>query len=151
MDHLFNSVVRVERVGMSVEDGVATMGYTQAIDDDPALSAMLEYLRCRIDMNFIREGKDALPAIVAGRAPDRVGVLFTYSYAPLRAGDRLVAIENERGTIPVPGAFEIRSMPDVAIGFSDGHHIEVQVIETGQELTQENWPGEEPLEDDPTP
>lgn len=144
MDHLFNCAVRVERIGMTVEAGVATMGYVQATDEDPALDAMLQYLKCRIDMNFIREGKDALPAIVAGRAPDRVGVLLTYAYAPIKAGDRLVSIVNERGKIPVPGTFEIKAMPDVAVGYEDGHHIEVQVVETGQELTDDNWPGEDP-------
>lgn len=148
MDHLFNSALRVERMTMTVEDGVASMGYAQATDPDPVLNDMLQFLPARIDMNFVREGKDALPAVVAGRAPDRVGVLFTYGYAPLRAGDRLVAIPNERGQIPVPGNFEIRAMPDVAQDFNGGHHIEVQVIETGQELNESNWPSEEPIEDD---
>ena len=148
MDHLYNSAFRVERMQLSVEGGVATMGYAQATDDDPALNDMLRYLRARLDMNFIREGKDVLPAQVAGRAPDRVGVLLTYAYAPLKAGDRLVAIENEKGRIPVPGTFDIKVIPDIAQGFADGHHLEVQVIETGQELTQTNWPGEDAFEDD---
>lgn len=148
MDHLFNSAVRVERLSLLVEDGRASMKYVQATDPDPALNDMLAFLKCRLDMNFIREGKDALPAPVAGRAPDRVGVMFTYSYAPLRAGDRLVAVENERGTIPVTGTFDLRAIPDVAVDYSDGHHIEVQIIEVGQELTQDNWPAEEPMSDE---
>lgn len=148
MNHLYNSVVRVERLSVSVEDGEATMSYAQATDPDSALSDMLQFLKCRLDMNFIREGKDALPAQVAGRAPDRVGVLLTYSYAPLKAGDRLISIPNEMGEIPVPGSFEVRSKPDVAVGYSNAHHLEVQVIEVGQELTALNWPTEEPIEDD---
>ncbi len=145
MDTLYNSAVKVERMILSVTDGVAEMAYQQATDADPALNDMLQFLRCRLDMNFIREGKDALPAPVAGRAPDRVGVLFTYPYAPLRAGDRLTAIPNELGKTPVSGSFEIRAMPDIAIDYSDAHHIEVQIIETGQELTSSNWPAEDPL------
>lgn len=147
MDHLFNSAVRVERLTLSVEDGTATMAYSQATDPDPALDAMLQFLKCRLDMNFIREGKDALPAPVAGRAPDRVGVMLTGPYAPLRAGDRIVTIPNEAGREPVKGIFEIRAIPDEVVAFADRHHIEVQIIETGQELTGENWPGEEPIED----
>ena len=150
MDHLFNSAVRVERLQLVMVDGVAVMDYVQATDEDPSLNSMLQFLKCRLDMNFIRQGKDLPEAPVAGRAPDHIGVMFTYPYAPIKAGDRLVAIPNERNRIPVPGTFEIRQMPDIAIDFFDQHHIEVQVIETGQELTDANWPLEDPTED-PTP
>lgn len=151
MEALFNSVVRVERSTLTVSNGVATMGYAQAHDDDPALNDMLQFLRCRLDMNFIREGKDALPAPVAGRAPDRVGLLFASQWAPLRAGDRLYAIPDEDGKIVVMGTFEIRTMPDTAVGFSDAHHIEVQIVEVGQELNPGNWPAEDPLDDEVGP
>ena len=145
MDHLFNSVVRVERLQMQVTDGVASMGYVPATSLDPSSNDMLSFLKCRLDLTFIREGKDMLPAQVAGRAPDRVGVMFTYSYAPLRAGDRIVTIPNEYGETPVSGTFEIRAIPDQVIGFSSPHHIEVQIIETGQELSTDNWPAEDPI------
>lgn len=148
MEPLFNSAVRVERLQLVVTDGIPAMQYVQATDPDPALNDMLQFLKCRLDMNFVREGKDAIPAPVAGRAPDRVGVLFTYAYAPLKAGDRLVAIPNEQGRTPVDGTFEIRTIPDKAIDYSDAHHIEVQIIETGQELDSNNWPAEEPLDDE---
>lgn len=145
MDHLFNSAVRVERLLLTPRDGLPPlMEWVQATNDDDALDAMLQYLRCRIDLNFVRPGKDILPAPEAGKAPDHIGVLFTYNYAPLRAGDRIIAIANERGIIPVPGTFEIRVMPDVAIDYSDPHHIEVQIIEVGQELIDEDWPEESP-------
>lgn len=156
MDHLFNSVVRVERIQLSVTSGVATMDYVQATDpDDPVADAMLRALKCRLDMNFIREGKDLIPAPEAGKAPDRIGVLFTYAYAPIKAGDRLTAINNAYGEIPVDGTFEIRAIPDQAIDFAHRHHIEVQIIEVGQELTNNNWPIEGALpetgDDDDSP
>jgi hypothetical protein len=145
--HLFNSAVRVERLQLVVTGGVAVMDYAQATDEDPAVDDMLKFLKCRLDMNFIREGKDLPPAPVAGKAPDRIGVLFTFPYAPIKAGDRIVAIENEQGKIPVAGTFEIRAIPDEAIDFADRHHIEVQIIETNQEL-EGQWPAEEPLPDE---
>ncbi len=148
MRHLYNSAFRVERMQLTVTSGVPIMDYAQATDEDPALNDMLQFLPGRLDMNFIRQGKDIPEAPVAGRAPDRIGVLFTDAYAPLKAGDRLVAIPNAQGKIPVPGTFDIRAMPDVAIDFSDAHHIEVQVTEVGQELTPENWPAEDPIDDD---
>jgi len=144
MEHLFNSAVRVERMQMIVVDGQPVTDYAQATDDDPAINDMLQYLKCRLDLNFLRPGKDIPQAPVAGRAPDRIGLMLTSAYAPIRAGDRLVAIPNEQNKIPVAGTFEIRVSPDEAIGFSDQHHIEVQIIETGQELVTEEWPSEEP-------
>lgn len=147
MFHLFNSAVRVERLQLVVTDGMPSMNYAQATDEDPAVDDMLKFLKCRLDMNFIREGKDLPPAPVAGKAPDRIGVMLTFPDAPIRAGDRIVAIENEQGKIPVAGTFEIRPKPDEVIGFSDRHHIEVQIIETNQELDDE-WPSEDPLPDE---
>lgn len=144
MFHLFNSVVRVERLQLVVTDGVADMDYAQATDPDPNTAEMLKYLECRLDMNFLRPGKDILPAPEAGKAPDRIGIMFTYPYAPIKAGDRIVAIPNREGKVPVKGTFEIRVIPDEAIDFSDQHHIEVQIIETNQNLSKENWPTETP-------
>lgn len=86
-------------------------------------------LKGRLDLTFIRPGKDQLPAIEAGRAPDRVGVFFCDADSGLRAGDRIVCIAG-----PITGTFDVRVIPDVAQGFSTGHHIEVQVIETSQQL-----------------
>ncbi len=148
MQHLYPSAFRVERMQLvSVTDGVATMDWTQATDEDANANDMLQFLKGRLDLNFVRPGKDILPAPEAGKAPDRIGVLFTFAYAPIRAGDRIVAIPNEFGKIPVDGTFEIRYKPDEAQGFSDTHHIEVQVIEVGQNLAAEDeeWPGEEPI------
>ena len=144
MFHLFNSVVRVERLQLVTTDGVAEMDWAQATDPDPNAAEMLKYLECRLDMNFLRPGKDILPAPEAGKAPDRIGIMFTYPYAPIKAGDRIVAIPNREGKTPVRGTFEIRVMPDEAIDFSDQHHIEVQIIESNQNLSKDNWPTETP-------
>ena len=149
MFHLFNSVVRVERLQLVTTDGVAEMDWAQATDPDPNAAEMLKYLECRLDMNFLRPGKDILPAPEAGKAPDRIGIMFTYPYAPIKAGDRIVAIPNREGKTPVKGTFEIRVMPDEAIDFSDQHHIEVQIIESNQNLSKDNWPTETPEPPDP--
>ena len=149
MFHLFNSVVRVERLQLVTTDGVAEMDWAQATDPDPNAAEMLKYLECRLDMNFLRPGKDILPAPEAGKAPDRIGIMFTYPYAPIKAGDRIVAIPNREGKTPVKGTFEIRVMPDEAIDFSDQHHIEVQIIESTQNLSKDNWPTETPESPDP--
>lgn len=146
MDHLFNSAVRVERLQLEVTDGAASMTWQQATDPDSALNSMLAYLKCRLDMNFVRQGKDIPMAPVAGKAPDRIGVMFTYPYAPIKAGDRIVTIDNEQNEQPVKGTFEIRAIPDEAVGFTSRHHIEVQVVETTQDLDGGEWPAEDPIE-----
>lgn len=146
MDHLYPSAFRVERLQIvAVVNGSAETDWVQATDPDPSSNDMLQYLRGRLDLNFVRPGKDIPIAPEAGKAPDRMGLLFTFAYAPIRAGDRIVAIPNEKGKIPVAGTFEIRPKPDEVQGYDDTHHTEVQVIEVGQALEEIEWPGEDPL------
>lgn len=146
MDHLYNSAFRVERLQIvNVIGGEAETDWVQATDPDPSTNDLLHYLKGRLDLNFLRPGKDIPVAPEAGKAQDRIGVLFTYPYAPIRPGDRIIAIENEKGKIPVKGTFEIRPKPDEAIDYDDVHHLEIQVVEVGQSLAAMEWPGEDPL------
>jgi hypothetical protein len=137
MEHLYASVVRVERPGV-VEDaeGYVEQGWTVAPEEG------MDYVRCRLDLNFLRPGKDIAPAPVAGRAPDRIGLMFCGPYVPIRAGDRIVAIPNDMGEIVIPGTFEIRVVPDKVVGFSSIHHQEIQILETTQDI-HGSWKGPE--------
>jgi hypothetical protein len=99
--------------------------------DEPGL------LACRLDLNFLRPGIDQPAPFVAGRAPDRVGVCY-FDLATdqagnpyIEAGDRLLCVHG-----PIRGSFEIRMIPDVAQGFSGGHHVEVQVVEVAHQVGQ---------------
>lgn len=142
MKHLFNSTVRVEELKRSVIDGEQSMSWVQATSGDRYGDFALTRLPCRIDMNFLRPGKDIAPAPEAGKAPDRIGVLFCAPWVPIRAGFRFVAIPNDDGTIPVPGTFDLRVNPDGAVGYHSVHHLEMQIIETVQALSA--WPGGTP-------
>lgn len=147
MRHLYPSAFRVERLQLlHVTNGVPSMDWAQAVSetDDQNENDMLMFLKGRLDLGFIRPGRDIPLAPEAGKAPDRMGLFFTDVYAPIRAGDRIVAIPNEEGKIPVKGTFEIRPKPDEAMGYSDAHHLEVQVIEVGQDMDDAEWPGEDP-------
>lgn len=104
---------------------------------DPTLGAGQQ--RCRLDLQFIRRGIDQPAPMIAGRAPDRVGVAFFLPVTdangrPLvRAGDRLVCIADPNtGRLPVFGTFEIRTPPDVAQDMLGGHHVEVQIVEVAE-------------------
>lgn len=92
-------------------------------------------ISCRLDLQFTRPGKDAPMPLVAGRAPDRTGVMFCDMPADasglplLKAGDRFVMVSG-----PVYGTFEVRQVPEIAQDYIGAAHAEFQVIETSQAL-----------------
>ena len=92
-------------------------------------------LACRLDLQWTRRGKDAPMPLVAGRAPDRVGVLFydmpvdVNGLPLLKAGDRYELISG-----PLVGTFEMRQVPEAAQDFLGAQHCENQVTETSQAL-----------------
>lgn len=122
--HLYISRAEVLRLTTRLVKGSMTNDWLKLSEIiDPKLGVEGE-LMCRLDLNFIRPGKDQPSPIVAGRAQDRVGLLFC-DYTPnLLAGDRIRMVGG-----PISGTFEIRSTPDGAIDFSRVHHFEVQVTE----------------------
>jgi len=128
MDHLFSSVVKVQRQLKTRIDGVPEVTWQDA-------EAPLSYIKCRLDLNFLRPGKDIPMADNAGVAPDRIGVMFCRAGLPLKAGDRIVTVSG-----PVEGVFDLKTIPDVAIDYASGHHIEVQIVETVQRNLQEKFP-----------
>lgn len=138
MEHLYASVVRIERSSLTQVGGIVSMSWDTVEGG--------EYVPCRLDLNFLRPGKDIAPAPTAGRAPDRIGLMMCNSDVPLKAGDRIIAIPGDDGTIAVPGTFEIRVIPDLVVGYSTAHHMEVQILETNQAL-DDAWPDDEPLEE----
>lgn len=144
MRGLFNSIVKAEQNKITQVDGIRQLGWVAAGETDDE-KALLSYISCRIDFNFIRQGKDAPVAIQAGQAPERAGIFFCGPeyLGVLRAGMRLTAIPNAIGDIPVPGVFEIRAIPDAAVDYSTRHHLEVQVFETVQRDLAKAWPDAE--------
>jgi hypothetical protein len=110
--------------------------------DEPGL------LKCLLNIGLVRPGKDYPAPFVAGRAPDRVGVVFYDCAADVngvpfvKAGDRLQCVLG-----PVYGIWEIRMIPDVEQDFIGAHHMEAQVIEVSQALapgTITPFPGSPP-------
>lgn len=129
MRHLFNSHVEVLELTGTVVDGDATMDYLKITDVcDPYLGTPGE-LMCRLDLNFQRPGKDQPTPVVAGRSPDRLGLMFYSPTDTIRAGHLIRCLDG-----PVTGTFEIRVNPDPAVGFSAAHHMEVQIVEVNQNV-----------------
>jgi hypothetical protein len=136
--HLYTSVCTVSRLVPSLTaegDMSLTWGtITDVVDvwlDEPG------FLQCRIEPGYLRRGIDIKAPLVAGRAPDRIGLCWFDPIADpvtgallVKAGDRLVCYSG-----PVYGTWELRATPDPAVGYSMTHHAEVQVIEVAQALT----------------
>lgn len=123
MEHLYSSRVKVQRLQHLVVAG------KQATFDWVDQPAPLNSVPCRLDLIFVRPGRDVLPAHEAGVARSRIGIMFCAPNVPLLAGDRIVTIAG-----PENGTFEIRNIPDKAQDSSSAHHIEVQIVETNQTL-----------------
>lgn len=131
MRHLYISRAEVQRLKMTFVKGSARNEWVK-IDDivDSRLGVPGE-LKCRLDLNFVRPGKDQPSPLVAGRSVDRVGLLIC-DYTPnLMAGDRIKMIGG-----PITGTFELKANPDGAIDFSKVHHLEVQVSEVSPSATK---------------
>jgi hypothetical protein len=137
MRALYHSMVQVTRVQATITaDGAATMSWSPVEQIFDLFLNTASYLMCRLDLQFIRRGIDQPAPIVAGRAPDRVGVVY---YDPvvnpvtgvplILAGDRFVCVSG-----PVMGTFDLRVVPDVAQDFLGAHHVETQVVEVSQAL-----------------
>lgn len=87
-------------------------------------------VRCFLDLNFIRAGKDPMWTAEAGRATERSGVGFFMGNAPLKNGDW---IKMTRGP---QGIFQCEAAVDEAWRPTDLHHLEVGVKEIPQVLAQ---------------
>lgn len=127
MRWLYNTRAEILRLTLEMQKGVPQQTW-QKIDDivDPYLGIPGEMM-CRIDLQYQRPGKDMPMPVVAGRAPDRVGLMFFDATDQIRSGDRFRCIQG-----PIQGIFEIRVMPDPAQAYSLAHHMEVQIIEVAQ-------------------
>lgn len=134
--HLYISRAEVYRLKMTFVKGAARNEWTKMTETlDTRLGSPGE-LMCRLDLNFVRPGKDQPPPMAAGRAIDRVGVLFCDATPYLLAGDRLKMVAG-----PITGTFELKATPDGAIDFSSVHHFEVQVSEISPSAAK--FPGAE--------
>lgn len=138
MRGLYNSVVQVTRLESDFNDqGGMSMAWSTITGVPDVVLNTPGLLACRLDIGFVRPGKDQFAPLVAGRPPDRVGVCY---YDPVtdanglpvvKAGDQLVCVSG-----PIFGTWAIRVIPDVAQNYIGAHHVEVQVIEVSQQLGQ---------------
>lgn len=108
----------VKRLTEGEVDGIATASW----------STVASNVRCFLDLNFLRNGKDPVWSPEAGRRADRTGVLFASSSASIQPGDRIIMTKGPVGT------FEVQSAVDEAWRPSSMHHVELGVIEVQRQL-----------------
>jgi hypothetical protein len=145
--YAYRSLVEVLRLDYKLDAGAPTYTWARIPDViDPYIDVPGQMM-CRLDIGFMRPGKGQPMPVVAGRAPDRIGLLFCdVAAAPsgqslIKSGDRIHTLAG-----PVFGTFEIRVIPDVAQDYVGAHHLEIQVIEVAQSLAESSvtpFPGSE--------
>lgn len=146
---LYRSVASVQRlVPAFLDTGSMSVSWQEITDMIDPYFGVPGRMQCRLDLQFTRPGKDAPMPLVAGRAPDRVGLLFFDPFPDdqgrllVKSGDRIVMV-----TGPVFGTFEMRQVPEPAQDFIGSHHIETQVVEVSQALDSASttpFPGSAP-------
>lgn len=124
---MYSSVVEIYENRMAIVNGSMTASWQKITSMADPVHGILGEMQCRADLGFLRPGKDAPSPIVAGRAPDRVGVLVCDPTPFLKAGQR---IRFKSG--PYTGTFELKTWPDPAADLSAVHHLEVQIVEVAQ-------------------
>lgn len=126
----FNSMLKhrcqLMRLNQEAGPGSPVFGYQPVLgtDGQPLV------VKCFLDLNFIRQGKDPQWTPEAGRPMDRTGVWFGPSTTPVKSGDR---IKMTKGPV---GTFEIQSALDEAWTPSDLHHLEIGVKEVAAQRTR---------------
>lgn len=137
MRHLFNTVVEILESTTTIVEGARVQEWAKSTTSFDPTCAPGE-MKCRLDLIFLRPGKDAPAPVVAGRTPDRTGVMFCNMTTALRGGHIVRVIKGK----DLGCSFLIKSRPDAAEDFSTAHHIEVQVNEVAQ--TGFNYPSGAP-------
>jgi hypothetical protein len=107
--------VTVKRPTTSVIDGATQYTWKTIASSVP----------CRLDLSYLRPGKDPQWTPEAGRATDRTGVAFFLTSAPVKVGDRLVADD----TGGITGTFLVEGSIDTVQGRHRAHHVECGVKE----------------------
>ena len=134
---LYRSLVQVTRLVSLLGTGGSLSMTWQNVPDvlDPYLPDKPGQMYCRLDVGFMRPGKDQPQPFAAGRAPDRVALMFfdpatdQGGRSLVRSGDRFTCLAG-----PVYGVWELRLIPEVAQDYVAAHHMEVQVVEVSQAL-----------------
>lgn len=88
--------------------------------------AVTSGVKCFLDLNFIRRGKDPVWTAEAGRPSDRSGVLFIAANTDVRSGDRVKMTTGPSGTFQVEGAVDEAWQP------TKMHHLELGVVEVAR-------------------
>lgn len=87
-------------------------------------------VRCFVDLNFVRLGKDPTWTPEAGRPSDRSGVAFFLGKAPIKNGDHIVMTRGPSGTFSLEAAIDEAWQP------RKKHHLEVSIKEVPAQISR---------------
>jgi hypothetical protein len=92
-----------------------------------------ENVRCFLDLNYVRTGKDALWIEAAGRPADRTGVVFFDGKTRIKSGYRMEMTKGPHGTFSIEGAIDEAWKP------TRRHHLEIGVIEVATSMSRPEY------------
>lgn len=146
---LYTSVVQVVRLGSGngagIQDGAFVANWVVSDDVIDEYYGVPGFMKCKIDIQFVRPGINAPQPAEAGTVIPRAGTIFYdlpahESY--VRAGDHLRVTG---GTAYVGSTWEITAIPEAAQDYRGPIHMEAQIVEKAIS-TEMRWPGQEPGE-----
>jgi hypothetical protein len=127
MRHLFRSTVEILESVTTIVEGARVQAWNKSTKSFDSTCPQGE-MKCRLDLIFLRPGKDAPAPVVAGRTPDRTGVMFCSNTPSLQGGQIVRVIKG-----PYAGSsFLLKMRPDEAQDYFGSHHIEIQINEVAQ-------------------
>lgn len=130
---LFISKLAVLRNTEGFLDGIPNYTWTPITfpRTDPLTGEPAIWTPARVDVTFVRAGKDMPLVVEAGRAADRLAVIWLRpdDGSLVRAGDRLVCVGG-----PITGTYSVDQFPDQLADAVSLHHIEIGAREVSQAL-----------------
>lgn len=118
-DSMLAHVIEILRLKLSDNDGALAEDYEVIHTAVPA----------RLDLNFLRRGRDQGNVLASGRATDRNGVLFLLPGVDILPSDRIRVTKGPTGTFEVEG-----SVDPVQDRWGETHHLEVGIREVAKPL-----------------
>lgn len=127
---LFISQLQVLRNSESLLGGIPNYAWTPITFPRPG-GPDATWTPARVDVTFVRAGRDLPLVVEAGRAPDRLAVVWLLpgDGSLVRPGDRLVCIGG-----PITGTYSVDQVPDQLADAVSLHHIEIGAREVSQAL-----------------
>lgn len=132
MRHLFASTAQVLRMTSVTTNGMPSYSWGPVEFVMPGGGKITVFM-CRVDVTFVAATRNQQQVIEAGRAPDRIGTIWTgpEMLTLIKPGDRIQLVAG-----PITGTFSVDEIPEQVGDYGSLHHLEIGVKEVAQQIAQ---------------